>query len=88
MVLGPELPPQGISQALVGPPPFFPFQAHCLFFSFFLFWLFRDTPATYGGSQARGPIRVVAAGLHHSYSNAVSEPHLQPTPHLTAMPGP
>ena len=39
----------------------------------------------YGGSQARGPIRAVAAGLCQSYSNARLEPCLQPTPQLTAM---
>ena len=49
--------------------------------SFFL----RAAPMTYGGSQARGQIRAVAASLHHSRSNARSEPPLQPTPQLTAM---
>ena len=39
----------------------------------------------YGGSQARGPIEAVAAGLHHGHSNAGSEPHLQPTPQLTGQ---
>ena len=39
------------------------------------------------GFQAR-EIRAVAAGLHHSYSNSGSEPYLQPTPHLMAMPDP
>ena len=34
----------------------------------------------HGGSQARGQIGAVAAGLYHSHSNARSEPHLQPTP--------
>ena len=33
-------------------------------------------PAAYGGSQARGPIRAVATGLHQSHSNAGSEPRL------------
>ena len=42
------------------------------------------TPAAYGGSQARGRIRPVAAGLHHSHSNTGSELHLWPTPQLTA----
>ena len=42
----------------------------------------------YGGSQAMGLIGVVAAGLRHSYSNARSEPHLRPTPQLTATPDP
>ena len=57
-------------------------------FFFFFFWpfcLFRATPAVYGGSQARGPIGAVAAGLHHSHSNTTSELHLRPTPQLTAM---
>ena len=34
---------------------------------FFVFCLFRAAIATYGGSQARGPIRAVVAG--HSHSN-------------------
>ena len=42
--------------------------------------------AAYGGSQARGPIRTVAASLCQSHSNAGFEPHLQPTPQLPAMP--
>ena len=55
-------------------------------FLFFIFCLFRDTPVAYGGSQARGPIGAVAAGLCHSHSNSGSEPHLQPTPQLVATP--
>ena len=31
----------------------------------FIFYLFRVTPVSYGGSQARGPIGTVATGLHH-----------------------
>ena len=46
----------------------------------FFFLLFR----AYGGSQARGQIRATAAGLHHSHSNAGSEPTLQ----LSATPDP
>ena len=42
----------------------------------------------YGGSQSRGQIGAVAAGLRHSHSNGRSKPHLQPTPQLTAMPDP
>ena len=42
----------------------------------------------YGGSQARGRIGAVAAGLHHSHSNARSGPRLRPTPQLTATPDP
>ena len=46
-----------------------------LFFSVFLFvCLFRAASVAYGGSQAAGPIRAVAASLHHSHLG--SEPHL------------
>ena len=37
----------------------------------------------HGGSQARGPVGAVAAGLRQSHSNARSKPCLQPTPQLT-----
>ena len=40
---------------------------------------FRVAPAAYGGFQARGWIRAVAASLHHCHSKARSELHLQPT---------
>ena len=40
----------------------------------------------YGGSQARRLIGAVPASLRHSHSIARSEPHLQPTPQVTAMP--
>ena len=62
---------------------------------FFVFWsvvvvvvvaISWAAPAAYGGSQARGRIGAVATGLHQSHSNAGSEPRLQPTPQLTAMP--
>ena len=63
--------------------------AQVLFFGFFGgFCLFRAAPTGYGGSQARGPIRATAAGLHHSHGNMGSDPCLQPTPQLTAMPDP
>ena len=48
------------------------------FFFFLVFFLYRVAPAAYGGSQARGRIRTVATGLHHSHSNARSWPHLRP----------
>ena len=38
--------------------------------------VFRAAPAAYGGSQFRGRIGAVAASLHHSHSNARSEPRL------------
>jgi len=41
-----------------------------ILFYFIVFCLFRATPKAYGSSQARGPIRPAAAGLHHSHSNA------------------
>ena len=67
-----------------------PFEKSLFFFFFFFFFfgLFKATPAAQGGSQARGRIGAVAAGLHHSHSNAESEPHLRPTPQLTATPDP
>ena len=43
---------------------------------FCLFVFSRAAPEAYGGSQARGLIGATAAGLHHSHSNARSEPHL------------
>ena len=49
-----------------------------------MFLLFRAVPAAYGGSQARGHIRAVAAGLCHNHSNAKSVPSLRPTPWLMA----
>ena len=42
----------------------------------------------YGGSQARGGIRAVAASLRQSHSNAGSKPRLRPTPQLTTPPDP
>ena len=54
----------------------------------FIYLFFRAAPEAYGDSQARGLIRAVATGLHHSHSNAVSEPRLRPTPQLTATPDP
>ena len=43
-------------------PPFF----------FFFFLLYQAASTAHGGSQARGLIEAVAAGLHHSHSNAKS----------------
>ena len=60
-----------------------------LFFSVFcLFAISWATPVAYGGSQARGPIGAIAAGLRQSHSNVGSEPRLQPTPtpQITATP--
>ena len=46
----------------------------CFFFFVFLPFLWA-APAAYVGSQARGQIGAVAAGLHHSHSNAGSLTH-------------
>ena len=35
---------------------------------FFFLIFFRAAPMAYGGSQARGPVGAMAAGLHHSNS--------------------
>ena len=51
----------------------------------FGFCLFRAAPTAYGSSQNWGQIGAAASGLHHSHSNTGSEPHLQPTPQLTAL---
>ena len=62
-----------------------------IFFFFFFFWYFvfsRATPAAYVGSQARGLIGAVAAGLCQSHSNSGYELCLRPTPQLTATPDP
>ena len=44
------------------------------YFIITIFLLFRAVPAAYGGSQARGRIGAVAAGLRQRHSNAKSEP--------------
>ena len=49
------------------------------------FFLFRAAFLAHGGSQVRGPIGAVAAGLRQSHSNTGSELSLRPTPQLRAM---
>ena len=48
----------------------------CLFFVFCLFAISWAAPMAYGGSQARGLIGAVDAGLRQSHSNTGSEPLL------------
>ena len=60
----------------------------CVYMYVCIFGLFRATPAAYESSQARGQFGATATGLHHSLSNAGSEPRLRPTPQLVAMPDP
>ena len=52
-----------------------------LFIYFLSFVFFRAVPMAYGGSQARGQIRDIAASLHHSYSNSGFESHLRDLHH-------
>ena len=60
-------------------------------FFFFFFCLFAFSSAAleaYGGSQARGQIEAVVAGLCQRHSNVESKPRLQPTPQVMATPDP
>ena len=59
-------------------------KANSVYICMYIFMLFRTTLKAYGGSQGRGQIRAIAAGLH-SHSNAGSDLHLQPIPQLMAM---
>ena len=68
------------------------FFRYCVVFLFVCLFVFlpfsRATPAAYGGSQARGLIGAVAAGLPQNHSNVGSEQRLQSTLQLTATPDP
>ena len=73
------------------PRPLTRWRRKVISFFFFFFFFFDFLP--YLGllqldSQARSPIGAIAAGLHHSHSNAESQLHLWPTPQLTATPDP
>ena len=59
---------------------------HHIVGGFIFFCRFRAEPTACGGSQARGQIGAVAAGLLHS--NIRSEPRMRPTPQLTATSDP
>ena len=69
-------------------------EVHCVLFYFLFIYLFiyclfvfsRASLAAHGGSQARGQIGAVAAGLRQSHSNVGSEPSLPPPPKLRATP--
>ena len=64
---------------------------HLLGFGCFFFCLFpfsRVLPMAYGVSQPRGLIRAVATSLCQNHSNVESDPRLQLTQQLTAMPDP
>ena len=60
------------------------FLIFILFYYFLIFCLLRAAFVAYGGSQTRGWIGTVAAGLHHSHSNARFKLCLRPAPHLIA----
>ena len=60
----------------------------CFRIFFCLFAISWAASAAYGGSQARGRTGAIAASLRQSHSNVGSEPCLQPTPQLTAVPDP
>ena len=69
----------GLHSLVLGPSglqPYGPGRGSFSFLFFFLsFCLFLSRPpSAYGGSQARGPIKAIAAGLRQSHSNARSEP--------------
>ena len=55
------------------------------FYLFIYFCLFYGLTCDIWKFRARGLIRTVFTGLHHSPSNARSEPHLWPIPQITAM---
>ena len=61
-------------------------HADFILFCFVFFAISWSTPAVYGGSQARGLIGAVDAGLRQSHSSVGSELRLRPTPQLTATP--
>ena len=52
------------------------FHDTSFFFFFFALLFFRAALVAYRNSQGRGCIKAIAAGLHHSHSNARSKPHL------------
>ena len=67
------------------------YRVHLFYFFFFFFFhflLFRAAPMAHGSSQAMGGVTAAASVLHRSHSNLGSEPCLQPTAQLIAMPDP
>ena len=75
--------------AMANPPHNILFIFFILYFLFvYLFAFSRAASVAYGGSQAKGQIGAIAAGLHQSHSNGGSEPRLRPTPQCTATPDP
>ena len=61
------------------------FKSHLKQIMIIIIFVFsRATSAAHGGSQPRGLIGAIAAGLHHSHSNTRSEPRLWPALQLMA----
>ena len=58
------------------------------FFFFDFFAISRAASVAYGGSQARGLIGAIVAGLYQGHSYSGSKPRLQPTPQLMATQDP
>ena len=58
------------------------------FFSFLAFCFLGPYPRHMELPRLGGPVGAVTSSLRHSHSNAGSEPCLQPTPQLKAMPDP
>ena len=63
-------------------------QTKCIFGGFFVFCLLEGCTCSLWRFPGWGSVGAVAAGLRQSHSNARSEPHLQPTSQLMAMPDP
>ena len=59
-----------------------------IYIFFCLFAISWAALVAYGGSQARGPIGAVATAYGTATATQGSEPHLKPTPQLTATPDP
>ena len=67
---------------------FTPETGNPLLATFYYYYFLMATPSAYGSCQARGGIGAAGAGLHHSHSNARSEPRLQPTRQVASTPDP
>ena len=59
-----------------------------ILFDFLIFYFFEGCTCSIWRFPGYGRIGAAAAGLHHSHSNARSEPHLWPIPQLMAIPDP
>ena len=60
----------------------------CLMSARLIYFIWAGASTLHGDSQARGQVRAIVAGLHHSYSNTRSKLYVRPTPQLRATPDP